>query len=71
MHNHWHGPHAEWPDYHNGFHNFALTSARSAHPGGVQVVLVDGSCHFVGENINLTLWQALGIRNGNEVISEF
>ncbi len=71
MYNHWHGPNAESPDCHNGFHNFALTSAQSAHPGGVQVVLVDGSCRFVSENINLTLWQVLGTRNGGEVISEF
>jgi hypothetical protein len=71
MYNHWYGPNAELPDCHNGFHNFALTSARSAHSGGVQVVLVDGSCRFVSENINLATWQALGTRNGNEVVGEF
>jgi prepilin-type N-terminal cleavage/methylation domain-containing protein len=71
IYNHWYGPNAELPDCHNGSHNFALTSARSAHPGGVQVVLVDGSCRFVSENINLATWQALGTRSGNEVVGEF
>ncbi|MFG0332087.1 MAG: DUF1559 domain-containing protein, partial [Maioricimonas sp. JB049] len=28
--NHWYGPNAELPDCHTGWHNFALTSARSA-----------------------------------------
>src|SRR5690606_29169395 len=46
MYNHWYGPNSEFPDCHNGFHNFALVSARSAHTGGVQVALVDGGARF-------------------------
>jgi hypothetical protein len=71
MYNHWHGPNAALPDCHNGFHNFAMTSARSSHQGGVHVVLVDGSCRFVSESIHLAAWHALGTRSGNEVLSEF
>ncbi|MEW4530449.1 DUF1559 domain-containing protein [Maioricimonas sp. JC845] len=71
MYNHWYGPNAREPDCHNGFHNFALTSARSAHEGGVQAALVDGSARFVSENIDLTLWRALATRSGGEVIGEF
>lgn len=71
MYNHWLRPNADLPDCHNGFHNYALTSARSAHDGGIQVVLVDGSCRFVSESIDLSLWRALGTRNGCEVVSEF
>lgn len=71
MYNHWFGPNASVPDCHNGYHNFALVSARSAHTGGVQIALVDGSCRFVSENINLDLWRALATRAGGEVIGEF
>ena len=36
-----------------------LMSARSAHSGGVQVLLGDGSCTFVNNGIDKLLWQAV------------
>ncbi|QDU11379.1 DUF1559 domain-containing protein [Gimesia aquarii] len=45
--------------------------SRSLHTGGVHVGLADGSARFVSENIDLSLWQALSTRRGNEVIGEF
>lgn len=42
--------------------------ARSMHPNGVNVCMCDGSVHFIGNNINLAIWQALGTRNGQETI---
>ena len=41
-------------------------SARSFHPGGVQIVLADASVRFVGETINTETWRALGTRDGGE-----
>jgi len=35
-------------------------TARSYHPGGVQVLLGDGSAHFIQQAIALNVWQALG-----------
>lgn len=46
-------------------------SARSAHGGGVQVTLADGSVRFVSDNIDLTTWRALGTHAGGEVPGEF
>ena len=43
-------------------------AARSRHPGGVNVVMCDGSVHFISNNVNLIVWQALGTMNGDEVI---
>ncbi len=35
-------------------------TARSRHPGGVQVLLGDGSVHFVEQTIDLRVWQDMG-----------
>ena len=43
-------------------------TARSYHPGGVQLVLGDGSVHFASQSIALNVWQTIGtlkeINNG-------
>ena len=44
-------------------------SARSQHPGGVNVAMVDGSTHFVSDDVDLIAWQAAGTPDGGEVIS--
>jgi len=44
-------------------------AARSAHPGGVNAAMGDGSVRFVKSSISRTVWQALGTRSGGEVIS--
>jgi len=41
-------------------------AARSRHLNGVQVVRGDGSTHFVQENLDLIVWQALGSIAGGE-----
>jgi prepilin-type N-terminal cleavage/methylation domain-containing protein len=34
-------------------------SARSSHPGGVNLLLGDGSCTFIGDSIALNVWHSL------------
>jgi prepilin-type N-terminal cleavage/methylation domain-containing protein/prepilin-type processing-associated H-X9-DG protein len=46
-----------------------MTTAESNHPGGVNLLMADGSVRFVKNAVNLTTWWALGSRNGGEVIS--
>jgi prepilin-type N-terminal cleavage/methylation domain-containing protein/prepilin-type processing-associated H-X9-DG protein len=46
-----------------------MTTANSYHPGGVNVLLVDGSVRFVSQTVNLATWRALGTRNGGEVLT--
>jgi prepilin-type N-terminal cleavage/methylation domain-containing protein/prepilin-type processing-associated H-X9-DG protein len=41
----------------------------SLHPGGANVLLGDGSVHFIKESIHLRVWQSLCSRNGGEVVS--
>ncbi|MEW4563162.1 DUF1559 domain-containing protein [Bremerella sp. JC770] len=44
---------------------------NSAHPGGVQVVFVDGSTHFLAETIDLSIYANLGVRNDGNVVGSF
>jgi prepilin-type N-terminal cleavage/methylation domain-containing protein/prepilin-type processing-associated H-X9-DG protein len=46
-------------------------AARSYHPGGVQVLMADGSARFVSENINLNVWHAINTLRGRETVGEF
>jgi prepilin-type N-terminal cleavage/methylation domain-containing protein len=40
----------------NGFETTIQATARSMHPNGVHLVMLDGSAHFVSENINPQIW---------------
>jgi prepilin-type N-terminal cleavage/methylation domain-containing protein/prepilin-type processing-associated H-X9-DG protein len=46
-----------------------MTTADSKHPGGVNVLMADGSVRFVKNSISQVTWSAIGSRNGSEVIS--
>ncbi|MCU0875847.1 MAG: DUF1559 domain-containing protein [Pirellulaceae bacterium] len=48
-----------------------VVTARSYHPGGVHSGLADGSVRFVADSIDTTAFQALGTRNGQEVVPTF
>jgi len=37
-----------------------LVTPRSAHPGGVNILMGDGSVHFVSDTIALNVWQSAG-----------
>ena len=47
----------------------SFIAASSFHPGGVNVLLMDGSARFIKSSINLSIWNALGTRAGGEVVS--
>jgi prepilin-type N-terminal cleavage/methylation domain-containing protein/prepilin-type processing-associated H-X9-DG protein len=47
-----------------------MTTSSSRHPGGVNLLMCDGSARFVADDISVSTWRALGSRNGDEVISE-
>lgn len=48
-----------------------LDDFSSQHTGGAHFVLGDGSVRFVGENIDLGLYQGLATRRGGEIVSDF
>ena len=45
--------------------------ARSMHVGGVQVGFGDGRVQFISQNVNLTVWRALGTRQGGEAVGNY
>lgn len=53
-------PNAPQPDM--AAHGSGRFAARSAHAGGVNVALVDGSVRFISDTIELTTWRALCTR---------
>jgi prepilin-type processing-associated H-X9-DG protein len=51
--------------------DLATATSRSRHPGGVNVLLADGSVRFVEDSISLATWRALGTIGGGEVTGDF
>lgn len=65
--NHYLPPNAKLPDCYSRVGTWK--AARSYHPGGVSVLMCDGSIRFSNSNIDLLTWRALGTRQGGEVAS--
>jgi prepilin-type N-terminal cleavage/methylation domain-containing protein/prepilin-type processing-associated H-X9-DG protein len=67
------GPNWSFPDVEQGGcgwpgHDSGIRPPRSAHAGGVNVALGDGSCRFIGNGIDLLTWQYLGARNDGQPV---
>jgi prepilin-type N-terminal cleavage/methylation domain-containing protein/prepilin-type processing-associated H-X9-DG protein len=46
-------------------------TARSWHPGGVNISFADGSGRFVVNEVDLRIWNAISTRAGKEVVTNF
>ncbi len=54
-----------------GMQNMAMQIPPSSrHPGGVNVMMGDGSVRFVKDGISIATWRALGSRAGGELLSQ-
>ena len=42
--------------------------ASSAHTGGVNVLLCDGSVRSVTNSVSVATWRAMGTRNGGDIL---
>jgi type II secretory pathway pseudopilin PulG len=48
------------------YSGFGWRTARSHHPGGVNLVMLDASVHFVDDAISSDIWRSLATRAGQE-----
>jgi prepilin-type processing-associated H-X9-DG protein len=69
LYNHLLTPNHPIPDCGMDFQSFGfgLMTARSAHPGGVNCLMMDGAVRFVANGIDRKVWYAVGTRNGGEI----
>jgi prepilin-type N-terminal cleavage/methylation domain-containing protein/prepilin-type processing-associated H-X9-DG protein len=68
LYDHYYTPNSAGWDCMNIQQQKALLSARSSHPGGVNVQYCDGSVEFVRDDIALELWRAVSTRSGHELV---
>ena len=45
-------------------------TASSNHSRGVNALFADGHVHWINNTINISVWRALGTRNGGELIPD-
>lgn len=64
----WQYPTCQWSPSGYASDRDGVYPARSRHPGGVNVTFVDGSVSFIGDDVEVTLYQALGSREGGESV---
>lgn len=50
---------------------YAAVTSRSYHTGSVQSLLMDGSVKTFSNNLDLSVWRALGTRSGNDMVGEY
>jgi type II secretory pathway pseudopilin PulG len=69
--NHLLTPNHQIPDcgiVYSGMWGGAVMTARSAHPAGVNCMMMDGSVRFQNDQVDPTAWRALGTRNGRDAV---
>jgi prepilin-type N-terminal cleavage/methylation domain-containing protein/prepilin-type processing-associated H-X9-DG protein len=72
LYNHYAQPNAPGVfDCINAANNYGLATARSWHTGGINMMLCDGSVHFVSNSVSFYTWQALGTRYGGEAPGDY
>ena len=70
LYTHTQSPNGVIPDCSHGsiIPEIDMATARSRHPGGVNVLMADGSGRFVTDSIAQDVWRGLGTRNGGELV---
>lgn len=70
LYNHAQAPNGVVPDclYGAMVPSMGMATARSNHPGIVNVLMGDGSVRPVSESIDQAVWRGLGSRNGGELV---
>ena len=67
--NHFFTPNSKYPDCTDSGRNAAVTGPRSFHPGGVNVLVLDGHVQYIKDTVSLPIFRAISTIGGGEVIS--
>jgi prepilin-type N-terminal cleavage/methylation domain-containing protein/prepilin-type processing-associated H-X9-DG protein len=67
--NQFYTPNSKYPDCTDAGRNAAVIGPRSFHPGGVNVLMLDGHVQFIKDSVNIITFRAISTRAGGEVIS--
>ncbi len=67
--NHFYSPNSQYPDCTDNGRNAAVTGPRSFHPGGVNVLMLDGHVQFVKNTASLPIFRAISTIGGGEIVS--
>jgi prepilin-type N-terminal cleavage/methylation domain-containing protein/prepilin-type processing-associated H-X9-DG protein len=67
--NHFYAPNSRYPDCTDAGRNAAIAGPRSFHPGGVNMLMLDGHVQFIKDSVNLSTFRALATIKAGEVIS--
>ena len=62
-------PNENLPCESGGWWEDTYATARSRHPGGVQLLFADGHVTFIGDSIDQGLWRAIGTIASSEVVT--
>ena len=69
FYNHWRVPNDSRVNCINSNGNRAIMSPKSWHPGGVNLLLADGSVRLIANNVDQIVWWSIGSRAGQEQMS--
>ena len=67
--NHFFTPNSKYPDCADNGRNAAVTGPRSFHPGGVNLLVLDGHVQYIKDTVSLPIFRAISTIGGGEVIS--
>jgi len=68
LYNHFYTPNSTNWDCMNQAQQKGFLAARSYHPGGVQVLLCDGSVRLTADQVDAALWHGMATRAGREIV---
>ncbi len=67
--NHFFAPNSPYFDCTDKGRNAAVTGPRSYHPGGVNMLMLDGHVQFIKDSVSLPTFRAISTINNGEIVS--
>ena len=69
VYQHFFTPNSQYFDCTDNGRNAAVTGPRSFHPGGVNMLMLDGHVQFIKNTVSQSIFRAISTITGGEVVS--